>query len=76
MNQNNLPKIALGAWGNDGTFGGELTAGALRPVFDVDMKTGLNLWDIAYVYGMDQSERTLGQQVGVNVIRYRETEMK
>ena len=28
----NLPKIALGAWawGNDGTFGGDLTADSLR----------------------------------------------
>ena len=33
---NTLPKIALGAWawGNDGTFGGNLTADALRPIFE------------------------------------------
>ena len=33
---NGLPKIALGAWawGNDGTFGGDLTADMLRPVFE------------------------------------------
>ena len=57
----NLPKIALGAWawGNDGTFGGALTAEALRPVFDAAMKNGLNLWDTAYAYGMGTSEKTL-----------------
>ena len=40
-----MPKIALGAWawGNDGTFGGNLTPEALRPVFDAAMKNGLNL---------------------------------
>lgn len=63
MTQNaTLPKIALGAWawGNDGTFGGQFTAENLRPVFDAAMKAGLNLWDTAYVYGMGQSEKTLG----------------
>ena len=63
MTQNKqLPKIALGAWawGNDGTFGGKLTAEELRPVFDAAMKAGLNLWDTAYVYGMGASEKTLG----------------
>ncbi len=41
-----LPKIALGAWawGNDGTFGGNLTADALRPIFEAGMANGLNLW--------------------------------
>lgn len=58
-----LPKIALGAWawGNDGTFGGTLTAEALRPVFDAAMACGLNLWDTAYVYGMGVSEQVLGE---------------
>lgn len=58
-----LPKIALGAWawGNDGTFGGNLTADDLRPVFDAAMKGGLNLWDTAYVYGMGASEQVLGE---------------
>ena len=62
MAQENLPKIALGAWawGNDGTFGGTLTAESFRPVFDAAMNAGLNLWDTAYVYGMGQSEKTLG----------------
>lgn len=58
-----LPKIALGAWawGNDGTFGGQLTAEELRPVFDAAMEAGLNLWDTAYVYGMGTSEKILGE---------------
>lgn len=58
-----LPKIALGAWawGNDGTFGGSLTAADLRPVFDAAMKAGLNLWDTAFVYGMGASEKVLGE---------------
>lgn len=62
MVQKSLPKVALGAWawGNDGTFGGTLTAESLRPVFDAAMNAGLNLWDTAYVYGMGQSEKTLG----------------
>ena len=57
----NLPKIALGAWawGNDGTFGGSLTADTLRPVFDKAMENGLNLWDTAYAYGMGTSEKVL-----------------
>ncbi len=57
-----MPKIALGAWawGNDGTFGGTLTADDLRPIFDKAMDVGLNLWDTAYVYGMGTSEKTLG----------------
>lgn len=58
-----LPKIALGAWawGNDGTFGGSLTAADLRPVFETAMKAGLNLWDTAYAYGMGTSEKVLGE---------------
>lgn len=57
-----LPKIALGAWAwcNDGTFGNQLTAEGLRPVFDAAMQAGLSLWDTAYVYGMGQSEKVLG----------------
>ena len=63
MEQKQFPKIALGAWawGNDGTFGGKLTADDLRPVFDAAMQAGLNLWDTAYVYGMGASEKTLGE---------------
>ena len=57
----NLPKIALGAWawGNDGTFGGDITAESLRPIFDTAMGNGLNLWDTAYAYGMGTSEKVL-----------------
>jgi aryl-alcohol dehydrogenase-like predicted oxidoreductase len=57
----NLPKIALGAWawGNDGTFGGDLNAETLKPIFDCAMKNGLNLWDTAYAYGMGTSEKVL-----------------
>ena len=57
----NLPKIALGAWawGNDGTFGGDLSAETLKPIFDCAMKNGLNLWDTAYAYGMGTSEKVL-----------------
>lgn len=63
MELKTLPKIALGAWawGNDGTFGGKLTEGDLRPVFDAAMKAGLNLWDTAYAYGMGASEKVLGE---------------
>ena len=59
--KHNLPTIALGAWawGNDGTFGGEMTADALRPIFDTAMANGLNLWDTAYAYGMGTSEKVL-----------------
>ena len=43
MELKQLPKVALGAWawGNDGTFGGNLIAADLRPVFDAAMKAGL-----------------------------------
>ena len=62
MELKQLPKIALGAWawGNDGTFGGNLTDADLRPIFDAAMKAGLNLWDTAYAYGMGASEKVLG----------------
>ena len=57
----NLPKIALGAWawGNDGTFGNNLTEGYLRPIFDTAMENGLNLWDTAFAYGMGTSEKVM-----------------
>jgi aryl-alcohol dehydrogenase-like predicted oxidoreductase len=56
-----LPEICLGAWawGNDGTFGGNLTSESLRPIFDKAMENGLNLWDTAFAYGMGASEKTL-----------------
>ena len=57
----NLPKIALGAWawGNDGTFGNNITPESLKPIFDTAMENGLNLWDTAYAYGMGTSEKVL-----------------
>ena len=57
----NLPKIALGAWawGNDGTFGNNITAESLKPIFATAMANGLNLWDTAYAYGMGTSEKVL-----------------
>jgi aryl-alcohol dehydrogenase-like predicted oxidoreductase len=56
-----LPKIALGAWawGNDGTFGNNFTKESLKPIFDIAMANGLNLWDTAYAYGMGNSEKVL-----------------
>ena len=84
----NLPKIALGAWawGNDGTFGGNITAESLRPIFDTAMANGLNLWDTAYAYGMGTSEKVLAgflkglervaDSLELNVIRFWEKEMK
>ena len=52
VNKLKLPKICLGAWawGNDGTFGNNLTPENLRPIFDAAMNKGLNLWDTAYAY--------------------------
>ncbi|MBQ6206597.1 MAG: aldo/keto reductase [Oscillospiraceae bacterium] len=61
MSEKKLPKLALGAWawGNDGTFGNNITADSLRPIFDAAMANGLNLWDTAYAYGMGTSEKML-----------------
>ena len=61
MSDRKLPKLALGAWawGNDGTFGNDMTAEALRPIFDTAMANGLDLWDTAYAYGMGTSEKML-----------------
>ena len=57
----NFPKICLGAWawGNDGTFGNNLTQENLKPIFDLAMEKGLNLWDTAFAYGMGKSEEIL-----------------
>ncbi|MBR6119590.1 MAG: aldo/keto reductase [Oscillospiraceae bacterium] len=59
-----LPKIALGAWawGNDGTFGGSLSAETLKPIFDAAMERGLKLWNTAYAYGMGASEQVLNEK--------------
>lgn len=58
-----LPKIAMGAWawGNDGTFGDHYEADDLKDVYETAMKSGLNLWDTAFVYGMGTSEKILGE---------------
>lgn len=63
----NLPTIALGTWswgtgaaGGDQVFGNNLTEEDLEPVFEAAMKSGLNLWDTATVYGMGASESILG----------------
>lgn len=60
-----VPKIALGAWawGNDGTFGDNYTAADFQDVYDESMKRGLNLWNMAFVYGMGNSEKILGELV-------------
>ena len=62
-----MTKIALGTWAwGAGAFGGDTVFGSntdvenLKPVFQAAMKTGLNLWDTATVYGMGESERILG----------------
>ncbi len=60
------PSIALGTWswgkgmaGGDQVFGNNVGVNELRPVFDEAMKSGLNLWDSAVVYGMGDSENIL-----------------
>lgn len=70
MNKKYLPKIALGAWswgagaaGGDQVFGNHLSEEELKPVFEAAMKSGLNLWDTAAVYGEGSSERILGSFV-------------
>ena len=62
-----MPHIALGTWswgvgfaGGDQVFGNNLGVEELKPVFEVAMKNGLNLWDTAVVYGMGASEGILG----------------
>lgn len=59
----NLPKIALGAWawGNDGTFGGQLSNETLKAVFEKGLEKGFKLWDTAYAYGMGTSEKVLAE---------------
>lgn len=49
-----------GAGGGDQVFGNDLTAENLRPVFDLAVRSGLNLFDTALVYGMGSSENILG----------------
>ena len=67
-------KIALGTWacvagafGGDAVFGSNTDVENLKPVFEAAMKSGLDLWDTATVYGMGESERILGTLAkGVN----------
>ena len=66
----NLPKVALGAWawgsgavGGNQVFGHNLETKDLKPIFDLAMSAGLNLWDTATVYGMGASENILGNFV-------------
>ncbi|PAW92308.1 aldo/keto reductase [Mucilaginibacter sp. MD40] len=63
-----LPAIALGTWswgtgtaGGDQVFGNRLSAEQLKSVFDAAVKSGLNLWDTAAVYGMGSSEIIVGE---------------
>lgn len=56
-----------GAFGGDAVFGSNTDVENLKPVFEAAMKSGLNLWDTATVYGMGESERILGTLAkGVN----------
>lgn len=67
-NEKKMPKIALGTWswgvgkaGGNQVFGNYLEAEDLRPVFEEAMKNGLNLIDTAFVYGMGESEKIIGE---------------
>ncbi|USL27470.1 aldo/keto reductase [Priestia megaterium] len=67
LHNENIPPIVLGTWswgtgahGGDAVFGNHLTETDLKPVFDVAMDAGFNLWDTAAVYGMNASENILG----------------
>ena len=63
-----MKKIALGTWswgngtaGGNEVFGNNLSIDDLKLVFDSAMRSGLNFWDTAAVYGMGASENILGQ---------------
>lgn len=63
MEQNTLPKIAMGAWAwgdKDGYFGNTMAEDEFRPVFGKALENGLNLWDTATAYSNGESERILG----------------
>lgn len=63
MEQNNLPKIAMGAWAwgdKDGYFGNTMEEEQFRPVFAKALEKGLNLWDTATAYSNGESERIVG----------------
>ena len=69
----NLPKIALGAWawGNDGTFGNNFTAGTLKPIFDAVKAANVTL-TAEETAGLEK----LADSLNLNVIRFWEKEMK
>ena len=57
-------KAVLGAWawGNDNSFGPDIyNEEKLRAVFEKAWELGLRTWDTAYVYGMGNSEKILGE---------------
>lgn len=63
----NTPLMAVGTWswgtgagGGDQVFGNDLSAERLKAVFDLAVRSGLNLFDTALVYGMGSSEKILG----------------
>lgn len=63
MEQNTLPKIAMGAWAwgdKDGYFGNTMAEDEFRSVFGKALEKGLNLWDTATAYSNGESERILG----------------
>ncbi|KIX90267.1 aldo/keto reductase [Staphylococcus microti] len=60
--------IVLGTWswgagmfGGDMVFGNNLDTTNLKAVVDHAIKNGLNIFDTAYVYGMGDSERIVGE---------------
>lgn len=62
-----IPAIALGTWswgtginGGNQIFGNSYGEEDLKPVFELAMKQGFNLWDTAAVYGMGAAEKILG----------------
>lgn len=71
MNKNKeMPKVALGTWswgvgmaGGDQVFGNHYNENDLKDVFDEALKSGLNLWDTAVVYGMGDSERIVSEMI-------------
>ena len=67
---NTLPKIALGAWawGNDGTFGGNLTADTLRPIFDAGTMAHSHLMvSLVQAHYINQGIRE-NKKLSVNVV--------
>lgn len=79
---NTLPKVALGAWawGNGGTFGGNLTADTLRPIIGVTKVSHVE--DAAKAAGISlNADETaelehIADSLELNVIRFWEKEMK